>query len=54
MLELCKAPPLLLGNHADDIARALFALYGLYAMCAGMHANLVQWIETEGAQWPMK
>ena len=45
-LQLCPEPPPLQGEHADDVARALLHLYVLYAMCAGIHVDLVQWIES--------
>lgn len=48
-LQLCQAPPGLQGASADDAARTLLHLYFLYAMCAGIHADLVHWIETQGS-----
>ena len=49
-LQLCQAPPPLQGSHADDSASALLNLYVLYALCAGIHADLVWWIETQNGR----
>ncbi|MNT25577.1 hypothetical protein D3C72_1611000 [compost metagenome] len=49
-LQLCQAPPSLRGAHVDDTASALLHMYGLYAICAGIHAELVRWAETQGRQ----
>ena len=45
LLQLCAPPADLQGASADDVARALFALYALYGVCAGTHAQLVQWLD---------
>ena len=45
-LQLCPEPLPLQGVHADDVASALLNMYLLYAMCAGIHVDLVQWIES--------
>ena len=49
-LQLCQAPPSPQGMHVDDTAKALLHLYGLYGLCAGIHAELVRWAETQGRQ----
>ena len=46
LVQLCTPPAEIPGASADDLARALYALYALYGACAGMHAQLVQWLES--------
>lgn len=53
MLQLCQQPPQLSGSSADDLARDLYALYSLYGLCAGMHAELVRYLESPDT-WSMK
>lgn len=44
-LQLCPAPPQAPGPEVDDVAAALMDLYGLYGLCAGLHADLVRAVE---------
>ena len=45
LMQLCPPPTAVQGASADEVARALFEMYGVYGQCAGMHAELLRWIE---------
>ena len=45
LVQLCAQPAEIAGASADDVARALYSMYQLYGVCAGMHAQLVHWLE---------
>ena len=44
-LQLCPPPDLPPDSEVDDVAATLMDLYGLYGLCAGMHADLVRAVE---------
>lgn len=48
-MALCQAPPALLGNSMDAITLALKGTYDAYGICALTHAELVRWLELQGA-----
>ena len=52
LVQLCAPPAEIPGASADDVARALYAMYVLYGVCAGMHAQLVHWLESEQERGP--
>ena len=52
LVQLCAPPAEIPGANADDVARALYAMYVLYGVCAGMHAQLVHWLESEQERGP--
>lgn len=47
-LQLCPPPDLAPGPEVDDVAATLMDLYGLYGLCAGLHADLVRAVEGAG------
>ncbi|MGP1684390.1 MAG: hypothetical protein ACTS8S_18890 [Giesbergeria sp.] len=48
-MALCQAPPALVGNSMDAITLTLKSTYDAYGACAGTHAELVRWLELQGA-----
>lgn len=48
-MALCPAPPALIGNSMDAITLTLKSSYDAYGACALTHAELVRWIELQGA-----
>lgn len=48
-MALCQAPPALAGNSMDAITLTLKSTYDAYGACAGMHTELVRWLELKGA-----
>lgn len=47
-MALCPPPPAQQGNDMDALALTLKSTYDAYGACAGTHADLVHWLESQG------
>lgn len=50
MLALCPPPPQMPGAEMDALVMTLKTTYDAYGHCAGLHADLVRWLEAPQAQ----